>query len=70
MSKQELIDTIGKLFVDEQFRSRYFNNLEQELNSIQGLSNQEKQFLREKNDSIREAITTMNIKYNGEDKRK
>ncbi len=68
MSKLDLINTVGKLFVDEQFRSDYFNNLDQVLNSIQGLSDKEKQFLRDNNDSIHEAITAMNIRYSGEDK--
>ena len=45
MSKQDLINTVGKLFVDEQFRSEYFNNLDQVLNSIQGLSDKEKEQL-------------------------
>ncbi len=71
MSKQELIKTIGKLVVDEQFRNEYFSNIDQTLNSIPGLSDDEKQFLREKNDDIHEAITemNMNIEYEGEDKR-
>ena len=71
MSKQELVKTIGKLVVDKQFRDKYFNNFDQVLDSIPDLSDSEKQFLREKNDAIRQAITemSMDIEYEGEDKR-
>ena len=69
MSKEELIKTIGKLFADEQFSDDYFINFDQVLNGISGLSDKEKQFLRDKNDSLHEAVTKMKIEYSGEDKR-
>jgi hypothetical protein len=68
MSQQTLIDTIGKIFVDATFRGEYTNNTDQTVDSISGLTDKEKQFLKDKKDSILECVATLNISYSGENK--
>ena len=70
MSKQTLINTIGRLFVDEDFRNEYYNNRDQTLDGIRDLTNEEKQFLRDMQDSVRECTDTLNIRYESENKRR
>jgi hypothetical protein len=57
------------LFVDEEFRREYFNNKEQALSSFSGLTQKEKEFLDTKGNKIREFVDTLEIKYDGENKR-
>lgn len=70
MSKQTLINTIGRLFIDEDFRNEYYNNRDQTLDGISDLTKEEKQFLKDMQDSIRECTDTLNIRYEGENKRR
>ena len=69
MSKQTLINTIGRIFVDEDFRNEYYKNRDQTLDGIRDLTNEEKQFLRDMQDSIRECANSLDISYEGERKR-
>jgi hypothetical protein len=69
MTKQDLVNVIGKLFVDEEFRREYFNNKEQALSNFSGLTPSEKDFLDTKEDDIRGFVNALDIKYKGENKR-
>jgi hypothetical protein len=61
MSKQELINIVGKMFVDEQFRTNYLNatNIDQLLNNVQGLDDTDKQFLKDEKETIQTAIKSL-----------
>ena len=69
MSKPTLINTIGRIFVDEDFRNEYYTNRDQTLDSIRDLTNEEKKFLIDMEKSIKECVNTLNISYEGERKR-
>lgn len=69
MTKQDLVNVVGRLFVDEEFRRKYFNNKEQALSSFSGLTLDEKKFLDNEEDHIRDLVDALKIKYEGEDKR-
>ena len=63
MSKQTLINIIGRIFVDEDFRNEYYNNRDQTLDGISDLTNEEKQTLRDFQDTIKDCANTLDIKY-------
>jgi hypothetical protein len=69
MSKKDLINTIGRIFVDEQFRTEYFNNTDQTVDSITELTDTEKQFLKSEKNKIRPYVEQLNVRYEGENKR-
>jgi hypothetical protein len=68
MSKQDLIDAIGKIFVDDVFRGNFTNNTDQTVDNISGLTPQEKQFLKNEKDNILQCVGALNISYSGENK--
>lgn len=68
MTKAILIDTIGKLFVDDDFRTRFNTNKDEALRSID-LTDEERQFLKDKANIIRECTDQISVSYDGEDKR-
>ena len=65
MSKQELINIVGKMFVDEQFRTNFMNatNIDRLLHNTQGLTDTEKQFLKDEKETIQTAIKNLDTKY-------
>ncbi len=65
MSKQELINIVGKMFVDEQFRANFMNatNVDRLLSNTQGLTDTEKQFLKDEKETIQTAIKNLDTKY-------
>jgi hypothetical protein len=69
MAKRNLINIIGKLFVDEKFRKKYFEDSDAALKKATGLTRNEEDFLRDKEAAIRRFVKTLDIKYKGEDKR-
>jgi hypothetical protein len=69
MAKRSLLNIIGKLYVDEKFRDKYFSDSNEALKRVVGLTTKEKNFLREHQNDIRRCIDKLNIKYDGEDKR-
>lgn len=70
MAKQDLIDTIGKVFVDNDFREQFNNNTENTIAGISGLSEEEKKFLGEISVKIGECTSGLSVRYEGENKRK
>jgi hypothetical protein len=69
MGRQELLATIGRLFVETQFRTEFFNNTDQAVDSITGLTDAEKQFLKSNKNVIRPSVEQLDIRYEGENKR-
>ena len=53
MTKRSLVNIVGKLFVDEKFREKYFSDSETALKRLTGLTAKEKNFLKEKETDIR-----------------
>jgi hypothetical protein len=70
MSKQSLINLIGKLYVDEKFRDKYFSDSEAVLKKVTGLTAKEKKFLRDNEVDIHQSIDDLGIEYKGVNKRK
>jgi hypothetical protein len=68
MTKEDVVNVIGKLFVDEEFRREFINNKEQALRSFPGLTQSEKDFLDTKEDDIQGFVRALDIKYDGENK--
>jgi hypothetical protein len=64
-----MLNFIGKLFVDETFRGKYFSDSNAELKKLTGLTTKEKNFLKAKENDIRRCVRDLNIKYRGVDKR-
>jgi hypothetical protein len=69
MGKNELIDTIGKAMVDEEFREKFGRDPNGTIDSISGLGADEKDFLKNHANKIRDMATDLNVKYHGESKR-
>lgn len=69
MTKDILIDTIGKLFVDQDFRNEFNNNMETTIGNISGLNDEEKKFLKDMANKIRECTDALGIRYEGQNKR-
>ena len=69
MGKKELIDTIGRAMVDEDFRKKFAENADSVVDSISGLGAEEKDFLKNNSNKIRDLATDLNVKYHGESKR-
>jgi hypothetical protein len=70
MSKRSLVNVIGKLFVDESFRKKYFADSSTAQKKLTGLTTKEKNFLNNMGNDIRRCVNTLDIKYKGEQKRK
>jgi FixJ family two-component response regulator len=68
MSKQDLLNTIGKVFVDKEFRQEFSSNTDQTLDSIAGLTNKEKQILKDMKNDIDLWANKLDIHYTGENK--
>jgi len=69
MTKQILIDTIGRVFVDNDFRNEFNNNTDSTISGISGLSDEEKNFLKSMAVKIGECTVGLNVSYEGENKR-
>jgi hypothetical protein len=69
MAKRSLINLIGKLYVDENFRDKYFSDSDAALKKVTGLTTKEKDFLKDNENDIRQCIDNLDIKYKGENKR-
>jgi hypothetical protein len=65
-----MLNIIGKLFVDEKFRGKYFSDSDAELKKLTGLTTKEKNFLKDKENDIRRCVGNLDIKYIGQGKRK
>ena len=63
MSKLTLINIIGRIFVDVDFRNEYYKNIDQTLSGISDLTDEEKQFLRDFQGTIKECANTLDIGY-------
>lgn len=70
MAKRSLINIIGKLFVDEKFRKIYFSDSDSAQKKLTGLTTKERNFLKNKENDIRQCVDNLDIKYTGENKRK
>ena len=70
MAKRSLVNIIGKLFVDDKFREKYFSDSDTARKKLTGLTTKEKNFLKDKENDIRRCVEKLDIKYKGEDKRK
>jgi hypothetical protein len=70
MAKRSLINLIGKLYVDEKFRDEYFSDSDAALKKVTGLTTKEKDFLKDNENDIRQCIDNLDIKYEGQNKRK
>lgn len=70
MSKKVLINTIGKVFTDSKFRSKFNLDVDSTLAVIRGLTPKEKEFLKRKRSVIKECTKSLNMSYHGENKRK
>jgi hypothetical protein len=70
MSKGLVVDTIGRLFIDEDFRNEFNNNRETTLEKISGLTDKEKQFLKEKSNIIRDCTDSLVVTYQGGKKKR
>jgi hypothetical protein len=68
MARQDLVNVIGRLFVDEDFRRDYLNNREQALSSFSGLTSSERAFLDSSEDDIHGFVDALDIHYDGENK--
>ena len=69
MTKQKLIDTIGKVFVDNNFRNEFNSNPENAIAGISDLSDMERQFLKDMAAKIGECTTGLDdLSYEGENK--
>lgn len=68
MTRQELINTIGRLFVDKSFRDDFNNNVEKTVSDVNGLSDEEKKFLREMSTKIADCTKDLDVEYQGENK--
>lgn len=70
MSKGLIIDTIGRLFVEDDFRNEFNNNSDRTLGKISGLTDKEKQFLKEKANVIRDCTDALAVTYQGGKKKR
>jgi hypothetical protein len=70
MSNGLVIDTIGRLFIEEDFRDEFNNNRDRALAKISGLTDQEKQFLKEKSNIIRDCTDALVVTYQGGKKKR
>ena len=68
MTKQVLIDTIGKVFVDNGFRNEFNSDPEKAIAGISDLSDMERQFLKDMAAKIGECTTGLDVSYEGENK--
>jgi hypothetical protein len=69
MTKKDLVDVIGRLIVDAEFRTKYFDDKNEALREYTKLTPPEKEFLDTNENSIREYANKLNIKYGAEGKR-
>ena len=69
MGKDELIETIGRAIVDENFRRDFAANPDSAVNSVKDLEPEEKDFLKDHSNEIRDLATALSVKYFGESKR-
>jgi hypothetical protein len=68
MTKQVLIDTIGRVFVDNDFRNEFNGNPERAISGISDLSDKEREFLKEMSTKIGECTAGLDLTYEGENK--
>jgi hypothetical protein len=68
MAKRNLINIIGKLFVDDKFREKYFEDRDAAREKLTGLTANEKKFLKDKEMDIRRWADTLDVKYKGVNK--
>lgn|GEM_PF-2887171 len=70
MAKRSLVNIIGKLFVDDEFREKYFSDSDAALKKLTGLTTKEKNFLKDNEMDIHRWAESLDIKYMGVSKRK
>lgn len=68
MTKRSLVNIIGKLFVDDKFRAKYFSDSDAALKGLTGLTTKEKNFLKDKENDIRRCVDNLDIKFKGDNK--
>jgi hypothetical protein len=70
MSKKVLINIIGKVFTDSDFRKKFRTDIDSTLDPISGLTPKEKIFLKKKRLSVVDFSKALNLSYKGENKRR
>jgi hypothetical protein len=68
MTKQVLIDTIGRIFLDNVFRNEFNSETEKVIAGIPDLSEMERKFLKDMAANIGQCTTGLDVEYEGENK--
>jgi|RhiMetdeSRZDD1v2_1073273.scaffolds.fasta_scaffold1367628_1 hypothetical protein len=68
MSRRVLINIIGKVFIDSEFRKKFRTDTDKAL-ANSDLTAKEKTFLKSKRGKILDSARSLNVTYQGENKR-